>query len=568
MRTGLPLLILACALPARADIKQPDGTTIPKPAIGCYGGKPGGLGAVFACLCDKPGVCNIGAPCPGGSTSCDLGKNATCETTIWHTVNDDPCIPTNLSGLDPVKDAAVQPETFRPVCGLKFGLVTRGGALFKNAFGWYNVDPGGKAPDAKDLHVLIDCNAQPGASVPFDLFAQPDYKGGDVAFFIVTPESHTKSGDCASGNCCASLARAAAGEGYIYYSQPKFNPDQKGTGSFIHLLIYNSKITPYKYYFTWEDIYAGSLSNDFSDFVTSVEGISCSGAGLQCDTGKPGLCGLGVTKCTPDGKTVCEPANQPTAEACDGLDNDCDGQVDDDATCSAGLKCYQGVCVGSCQSSQEFACQIGYECDPQLALCVDTKCKGKLCPPGQICRAGLCGNGCDGVVCPPKQVCQGGLCVDLCAGKKCAQGELCKLGVCVPDCLHCGGLTCTGGLSCHKTTGDCYDASCNPECGAGTTCKAGKCVGLCDGVVCPGGVACEKGLCPPPGVGKKAPAGDGGGTLPPTPGSDAGVGGKEAGPGAGFTGDEGGCNCSLEGSAPLGSLWLLALLALLARRRR
>jgi hypothetical protein len=575
----LALLGVSLAAPtARADIKQPDGTTIPKPAIGCYGGKPGGLGAIFACVCDKAGVCNIGAACPGGSTSCDPGTNASCETTIWHQVNDDPCIPTNLSGIDPVKDAAVKPETFRPVCGLKFSLVARGGALFKNAFGWYNVDPGGKPPDAKDLHVLIDCSAGPGAQAPLDLFTQPDYKGGDVGFFMVTPESQAQKGACADGDCCATLARAQAGKGYIYFSQPKLNPDQKGADSFIHLLIYNSKLTPFKYYFTWEDIYAGSVSNDFSDFVTAVEGISCSGGGLQCDTGKPGVCALGVTKCAAGGATACEAANQAAAEKCDGLDNDCDGKVDNGATCPPGQKCYQGVCVGSCQTSQEFACQIGYECDPTLATCVDVKCKDKLCAAGEICRGGSCANGCAGVVCPPRQLCQGGLCVDLCAGRSCAKGELCKLGVCIPDCLHCGGLTCVGGQACHPTSGDCYDPSCKPECAAGKLCKAGKCVDLCDGVVCPGGVACANGACPPPGIGKGTPPKptDGG----PPPAGD-GAPAKGDAKGGGFTGSDDGCNCALSSDgrgscaadpAAAAPLLLVALLALSAsacgRRRR
>jgi len=569
MRSSLVLtVLLALGASARADIKQPNGTTIPNPVLSCYSGKPGGLAAVFACVCDKAGVCNIGAPCPGGSGSCDPGTNATCETTIWHNENDNTCIPSNLSGLDPIKDAAVTPETFRPVCGLNFTMVSRGGAMFKNAFGWYNVDPGGAKPDLKDLHVLIDCNTANGTSIPFNLLNQPDYKGGDIAFFVLTPESHTQKGSCANGDCCASLSRVQNGEGYAYYSQPKFNPDNAGASSYIHLLIYNSKITPYKYYFTWEDTFNGS-SNDFSDFITSVSGISCPGGGLQCETGKPGICGLGLSKCVSDGSVVCEQSNQPAKEVCDGLDNDCNSQIDDGATCPNGLKCYQGVCVGSCQTSQEFACQVGYECDKDLGMCIDTACKGKLCQAGEICRNGTCGNGCDGVTCPLGQLCQVGVCVDFCAGRTCNQGEICKLGVCLPNCLGCGGLTCTGELACHPTSGDCYDPSCKPECGPGTYCKKGKCVGPCDGVVCPGGVTCVNGVCPPPGVGKPGPKPTGDGGVTPT--SDGAVALTEAGtpkPPAGFSDSNSGCNCRVSGVAPLDALaaLLVGLVVVFARR--
>src|SRR5512135_619377 len=98
---------------SHAGLTQPNGTAIPS-APGCASGQPTGLGAVFACQCNTAGVCNIGAPCPGGSTTCDDGKKATCETTMWHAPNDNSCIPSLLSGLDPVADAKVTPETFHP----------------------------------------------------------------------------------------------------------------------------------------------------------------------------------------------------------------------------------------------------------------------------------------------------------------------------------------------------------------------------------------------------------------------------------------------------------------------
>src|SRR5690242_1349746 len=122
------LLWLAFAL------TQPNGQTIPNPVIECDGGKPGGLGVAFACACDQPGICNLGAACPGGSTSCDDGKHANCESTVWHNVNDDACIPSNLSGLDPVKEASTTPETFAPTCPLTFNVLTRGSAMFGDAF--------------------------------------------------------------------------------------------------------------------------------------------------------------------------------------------------------------------------------------------------------------------------------------------------------------------------------------------------------------------------------------------------------------------------------------------------
>ncbi len=47
-----------------------------------------------------------------------------------------------------------------------------------------------------------------------------------------------------------------------------------------------------------------------------------------CDTGSPGLCAEGRTACV-NGAQACQPLRAPSAETCDGEDNDCDGQVDE-----------------------------------------------------------------------------------------------------------------------------------------------------------------------------------------------------------------------------------------------
>lgn len=562
---GLVALLFAAA-PAAAKVTS-NGKVIPDPAVGCYGGKPGGLAAIFACACTQAGVCNIGAACPGGSTSCDPGTNGTCESTVWHNVNDDPCIPSNTSGLDPVEDAAIKPETFKPVCGHTFTLLTRGDALFKNGFGWYNVVPG-KKPTTADLHTLVDCSTQPGTKTTFDLMNDPNYAGGQIGFFLVTPESSAQKGTCAGGDCCATVARAAAGNGYIYYSESAYNPDT----NYIHLLLYSSKIDPHMFYFAWEDTFEGKTT-DYSDFVTSVSGISCAGAGESCDTGKPGVCGRGITKCDIEGGIGCEESISPSAEVCDGLDNDCNGKVDDGATCEGGKQCFEGTCIGKCSESLEFRCQIGFACDATSGLCVDQKCQGVSCKAGEICRNGKCGNGCEGVVCPAKQFCSGGLCVDACVGKSCPGTQVCVYGVCMPDCSQCGGLTCGKGMACDKL-GDrqCFDASCGPAgtCGAGKQCKAGKCVDLCDGVKCPGDTVCKDGVCPPPGIGQTLPTTDSGvvqldGSAPWVP--DGGASTKSDGGSKAFYAQDG-CSVVPSAAPSMLPLLLLALLGLALRPRR
>jgi hypothetical protein len=42
---------------------------------------------------------------------------------------------------------------------------------------------------------------------------------------------------------------------------------------------------------------------------------------------------------------ICVGEVLPSAEVCDGFDNDCDGAVDDNAPCGDGRTCVSGVCI-------------------------------------------------------------------------------------------------------------------------------------------------------------------------------------------------------------------------------
>ena len=556
-------------------LTQPDGATIPA-APGCDGGRTTGLAAELSCVCKEPGVCNQGAACPGGSSSCDPGTNGTCETTIWHEVNDDPCIPTHLSGLDPSTEAAVTPETFRPSCPQTFTVLTRGTALFQNAFGWYNVT--GKKPAAADLHVMLDCNAQPGDSAVLDLAAEPGYAGGDVGFFLVTPEKPSGasggSGSCGDLGCCATVAGAEGGNGFVYYSERQYNPDFVGSDSWIHLLTYQSHVFDDTFYFAWEDSNK-SPNNDFTDLVTSVSGIRCSGGGVACATGSSGVCGAGVSVCR-GGEIVCEPVVEASSEQCNGLDDDCDGAIDDDAVCPADAICHEGRCVPPCTTG-EFPCGGGQACDQESGLCVPADCVGVDCPPGEMCRgASGCGVPCEGVVCPNGLECVGDRCVDLCDATTCAAGEVCFKGHCFAGCAQCDGLSCDGNLECDSSTGACADPSCAGGCAEGTVCSNGVCIDPCADAQCPPGQQCQGGRCCAPdecdtGAGGTG-VGVGGGSGTSSQGGSAGAASSSSGSGA-MPGNrpagEGGCGCRVAPTRARHAAGLLALAGLaLSRRRR
>ena len=474
-------------------------------------------------------------------------------------------------------DAAVLPETFKPACSIKFNLVSRGGAGFRNIFGWYNVT--GSKPPVSDLHVILDCSPAP-VSVDVAIRKDPAYKGGDVGFFLVTPEN-------GSFGSCPSLPDnigdvGGGSKNAIYYSEAGLNPDSSAASKHVHLLIYDSKAFTPAFYFAWEDLYAGG-DNEFTDFVARVDNIVCAAAGETCDTGKLGICKIGVKTCVA-GKVVCTDAVKPGAKKCNGLDNDCDGKLDD-GPCPDGTICTKGACIPKCGST-EFKCGPGLVCDTD-GTCVEPACVGKTCPEGKTCVKGDCVDACTGVTCPFGQVCRTGVCVDPCVGITCGGDEVCEDGLCRPACT-CGGCT-KPGTACDTTSKHCVPPACTTKtCPAGQHCAAdGSCADDCAGAVCPAGSECKAGVCAP----KPAGTGDGGvgdatvdgatDTGPLTLNPDTGVRGDGslgvADSSAGGSNDlapadttKGGCGCSVPasdaGSTGLGAA--LGLTALLAGRRR
>jgi hypothetical protein len=236
-------------------------------------------------------------------------------------------------------------------------------------------------------------------------------------------------------------------------------------------------------------------------------------------------CGTDIGECTPgtylciNGQMVCDGGTGPTAEVCNGLDDNCDGLRD-----GMTESCYthgDGNGCANCPGSTSPICAptsppgwncLGY-CKPGLSTCnavqnadgswsgvwgnclgevgpgtevcnlLDDDCDGDIdeeddCPPGSQCINGQCSLPCDTgeFVCPKGQICVNGYCVlDPCDADACAKkGWVCKNGVCVDPCENkvCTGKyeKCIGGI--------CVDTSCyNPDyaCPSGQVCVQGEC---------------------------------------------------------------------------------------------
>ena len=141
---------------------------------------------------------------------------------------------------------------------------------------------------------------------------------------------------------------------------------------------------------------------------------SWAGQGLQttCSASNSyGSCS-GTRSCDADGLTTCTAAT-PSAEVCDGADNDCDGSVDD-GTCSDGLDCTADLCDGTGACSNPVAassCLIGGECVNSGDVNPTNSCQS--CDPSSsqtewTVNTGACD---DGDACTTGDTCADGLCV-------------------------------------------------------------------------------------------------------------------------------------------------------------
>ncbi len=210
----------------------------------------------------------------------------------------------------------------------------------------------------------------------------------------------------------------------------------------------------------------------------------------------------GQRMCSDTGLSDCD-APVPQAEVCNGIDDDCDGNLDEGegggapALCDDGNECTTDSCLGAggCTSVP----QDGAECSD-----------GDPCTQSDECQSGVCkgfavtcddNNPCTSDSCDPQGDCQNdptpGACDD---GDDCTLGDACVQGSCVAgiavncaDNNPCTDDSCDPSGGCLNETNEAPCEDGNP-CTVNDLCTKGACVGGAD-VDCDDGNPCTVDAC-------------------------------------------------------------------------
>jgi hypothetical protein len=335
-------------------------------------------------------------------------------------------------------------------------------------------------------HDGVTCNATPGTPTPETCNNIDDDCNGVVDDVSATATGTvSQCGGCNFAcNAPANETPACVGGGCTYTCQAGFvDADHNPANGCECQLTNNGVETCDGVDNDCNGIIDDNLTQVFYDGPSGTQGV--------------GVCSGGVKNCVGGVMVIIQPERVPGVEICNGIDDNCDGHVDE--TIAFGMDANNcGKCGNVCQSGM---CQAGICVSPLADMAVGPADGGTSgCPGGFV----MCASGCSPLVNDNNNC---GAC-----GMVCGAGTFCTMSACMPTGGGAdmgmgsvdGGAGCPMGFAmcasgCSRLVNDNNNCgACGKVCGAGTSCTMSMCMpmgggsdmgmGSADGGTgCPGG---------------------------------------------------------------------------------
>jgi hypothetical protein len=231
-----------------------------------------------------------------------------------------------------------------------------------------------------------------------------------------------------------------------------------------------------------------TLIDELQDTIECSKKVTIDGAERECK---------GKGECVNGSIVNCDAAT-PVPEICNGLDDDCNGQIDD-AICNDGNPCTADFCnvggtgctyepkAGPCDDGNP--CTINDHCDTATVTCIGGS--QKSCDDGNVCTDDFCDTGTgDCLHSNNTKACDDG---DFCTNPDVCANGACQSGA-TKDCND--DNPCRKDFACDKATGNCTwkpgneGMACDDAtvCTTNTKCSNGQCAGgqdICELKSCP-----------------------------------------------------------------------------------
>ena len=217
-----------------------------------------------------------------------------------------------------------------------------------------------------------------------------------------------------------------------------------------------------------DDIATDDVSDDAGDDAAAADGQSCVSIGCPCTTGSDCASKLCGVKGSQQVCVACIVSNGGV-EKCDGLDNNCNGKVDEN-TCPGDGHCLLGACDGASHACHMTPAPDSSTCDDGNACTVADKCAAGAC----VGAVNTCedGNACTSTDCAPAKGC-----LNFPVATTCDDDDSCTFAD------ACSETTCVGTPMDCKDDDPCTDDMCN----------VGACMPMPNTATCDDGDGCTQG---------------------------------------------------------------------------